>query len=371
MQNLPIANRNFAQLATLVPGAIALSGTAIAGGVQRLGGGGQNNIMMDGVSNMDTGNNGQAIQMNNESISEVKVLSQGYQAEFGRSSGLQISAVTKSGTNRFRGSTYDIERNSDWNSNSWANIQNGLPKAVSKQRDWGYSLGGPVGKAGGNNHLFFFYSHEYRPRTAGGATNLFRVPTALERKGDFSETKDNNGALFNLIRDYSTGLPCTAADTSGCFKDGGVLGQDSAEPVVSHRHEHPEQLLAAAERQGLNCNLQNTKRPDKRLTQQPTVRVDYQWSSKLRIDRRIHGQLADGQAESGEHPASTTRSRNTRSSISRRPRSITRSTRRRSSRARGASSRTSSDRRSSARRRTSATSGSAICPCFLPRMQKP
>ena len=69
----------------------------------RLGGGGQNNIMMDGVSTMDTGNNGQLLQMNPEAIAEVKVLTAGYQAEYGRSSGLQITAVTKSGTNRFRG----------------------------------------------------------------------------------------------------------------------------------------------------------------------------------------------------------------------------------------------------------------------------
>ena len=133
VENLPIANRNFAGFATLVPGAIAQSGTAIAGGVFRLGGGGQNNIMMDGVSTMDTGNNGQLISMNVDSIAEVKVLTQGYQAEFGRSSGLQISAVTKSGSNQYRGSLYDIERNSDWNSNSWANIRNGDPKPVSKQ----------------------------------------------------------------------------------------------------------------------------------------------------------------------------------------------------------------------------------------------
>ena len=102
VENLPISGRNFAAFTALTPG--------VVGTTTRLGGGGQNNIMMDGVSTMDTGNNGQLLQMNPEAIAEVKVLTAGYQAEYGRSSGLQITAVTKSGTNRFRGSAYDVMR---------------------------------------------------------------------------------------------------------------------------------------------------------------------------------------------------------------------------------------------------------------------
>lgn len=51
------------------------------------------------------------------------------------------------------------------------------------------------------------------------------MPSALERTGDFSQTRDNGGNLFPYIRDYTLNLPCSAADTSGCFKDGGVLGR--------------------------------------------------------------------------------------------------------------------------------------------------
>ena len=86
--------------------------------------------MMDGVGVMDTGSNRPLLQMNVESIAEVKVLTSGYQAEYGRSSGLQITAVTKSGTNRFRGSVYDVERDSDWYSNTKANKLNGNPKTM-------------------------------------------------------------------------------------------------------------------------------------------------------------------------------------------------------------------------------------------------
>src|ERR1041385_1466681 len=99
--------------------------------------------MMDGISAMDTGNNGQMINMNIESIAEVKVLTQSYQAEYGRSRGLQITAVTKSGTNQFHGSGYDVLTNSDWNANSWVNDKNGDPKPKQSQKTYGYAIGGP------------------------------------------------------------------------------------------------------------------------------------------------------------------------------------------------------------------------------------
>ena len=108
IENLPINRQNF----TSLPRVRARREDHGSGstGFERLGGVSQNNLMMDGISAMDTGNNGTMLAMNIESIGEVKILTQGYQAEYGRSSGLQVTAVTKSGTNRFRGSVYDVER---------------------------------------------------------------------------------------------------------------------------------------------------------------------------------------------------------------------------------------------------------------------
>ena len=150
--------------------------------------------MMDGVSTMDTGNNGQLIQMNVEAIAEVKVLSQGYQAEFGRSSGLQISAVTKSGTNRFTGAIsqssalgLELER--------WLNIKNGDPKAVSKQRDWGYAIGGPVGKPGGENNLFFFIATR-SSATSGGAVNASACRPSSSGRATSRSRVITNGDVF-------------------------------------------------------------------------------------------------------------------------------------------------------------------------------
>src|SRR5436190_7620639 len=222
--NLPVQGRSFTQLAALAP---CVTGTTRIGDRSSTGGG-DTNVQMDGVSTMDTGSTRGSIDLNIESISEVKVLVSNYQAEYGRSSGLQITAVTKSGTNRFRGSVYDVERNSDWNANSRTNILNGDPKTVLRQRDWGYSIGGPIGKPGGTNKLFFFYTQEFEPRTGGNDVTRYRVPTALERQGDFSQTTDNNGNPFPYIKDFASGLACSTSatgDHSGCFQDGGVLGR--------------------------------------------------------------------------------------------------------------------------------------------------
>jgi hypothetical protein len=297
VESLPLANRNFAGFATLVPGAIAQTGTAIAGGVMRLGGGGQNNIMMDGVSTMDTGNNGQLISMNVDSIAEVKVLTQGYQAEYGRSSGLQITAVTKSGSNRFRGSGYDIQTDSDWDENSWVNQKNGDPKPKTSTKILGYTIGGPVGKPGGANKLFFFYSHEYRPQTLAinqGNPIRIRVPTALERAGDFSQTRDNTGALFNLIKDPNSTLPCVAGNTAGCFQAGGVVGRipsDRLYPIgTALLSRYP--LPNVTQGPGQNYNYEVAAPTTENLTQQPAVRLDYQLSSKLRFTGKYSGQRA-------------------------------------------------------------------------------
>ena len=272
VENLPIGTaRNFATFTSLTPG--------VVGATTRLGGGGQNNIMMDGVSTMDTGNNGQLLQMNPEAIAEVKVLAAGYQAEYGRSSGLQITAVTKSGTNRFRGSVYDVMRNSDWNSNSWVNEINGTPKAVDKQSDWGYTIGGPIGKPGGSNNLFFFYSHEYRPRNAANTLRQFRVPTLAERNGDFSASLDNNGAPIPALRDPING---------GTFPGNRIPQERLYQTGVNVLKLYPMPNIAQAP--GTSYNLEFLSPTFKTLSQQPAFRTDYQVSGALRFTVKYTGQ---------------------------------------------------------------------------------
>jgi hypothetical protein len=301
VQNLPIQGRSFTQLAALAPG---VTGTTRIGDRSSTGGG-DTNVQMDGVSTMDTGSNRAIIDLNVESIAEVKVLVSNYQAEFGRSSGLQITAVTKSGTNRFRGSVYDVERNSDWNANSRTNILNGDPKTVLRQREWGYSIGGPVGRPGGANKLFFFYTQEFEPRTGGNDVQRFRVPTALERQGDFSQSTDNNGNLYPYIKNPALSGACTAANQSGCYADGGVLGRIPASALyqtgLNILKQWPLPTIANVP-SGQPYNFELVRPSESILSTQPAVRFDYQPFGSLRASFKYSGFSQREQTQQGSIP---------------------------------------------------------------------
>jgi hypothetical protein len=280
IENLPINRGNFTSLTQFTPG--VTSGGASGEGM-RLGGTSQNNIMMDGVSAMDTGNNGQMLSMNIESIGEVKILTQGYQAEYGRSSGLQITAVTKSGTNRYRGSAYSVFTNSDWNKTTWARQKNGDRTPHTDQKTLGYTIGGPVGKPGGGNKLFFFYAHEYRPTTRAinnGNVIRLRLPTALERAGDFSQSLDNNGVPIPALRDPNGGTFANNQIPADRFYNTGIN--------ILKRYPLPNVPQVA----GTNYNYEVQPPTVKDLIQQPALRIDYQLSPKLRVTGKYSGQRA-------------------------------------------------------------------------------
>jgi len=288
IQNVPTSNTFFAQVVALTPGVDSTSsGTPTRS--DNTGNVARTNYMLDGVTSVNTGGNQPGITLNMDSIAEVKVLTNSYQAEYGRSSGLQVIGITKSGTDQFHGSLYDMDQHSGWNANSWANDSNGIHKAYSLTRFWGGTVGGPVGKPGKQHKLFWFLSEQVQPSAKGGAINYFRVPTALERQGNFSQSTDNNGNLFNTITDTSTGLPCSSTSAGGCFAAGGVLGvipQSRLNPVgLAILNQYP-----MPNTNGLNYNLY-TIQPRYTVTgYQSVMRGDWNASQKLRISGKYAGQ---------------------------------------------------------------------------------
>ncbi|MBS1788009.1 MAG: TonB-dependent receptor [Acidobacteria bacterium] len=238
VRNIAVNGRGFVNLASVATGVVFNNNVGNSDAITNVAANGlrtsANNLQLDGVAIVDTGNNGTMISVNLDAIAEFKVLTSNYQAEYGRSAGAQISAVTRSGTKDFHGSFYTFRRHDGMNANTWLNNRNSTPtnkitKPRLDQRDIGYTIGGPAYIPGVFNKdkdkFFFFFSQEHQKRLNTNTPRQVRVPTALERAGDFSQTTDNTGKLFPYIKDYTLNAPCNANDTSGCFKDGGVLGK--------------------------------------------------------------------------------------------------------------------------------------------------
>ena len=281
IEALPVDRGNFTSMVMFTPGVNSTQGRISANG-SRLGGASQDNVMMDGISAMDTGNNGQMLRMNIESVGEVKVLTQGYQAEYGRSSGLQITAVTKNGTNEFHGSAYGIFTDSDWDKDTWVQQENGTPASKTDQQKWGYTIGGPViipKLINGRNKLFFFYAHEFTPSESGGGTNEYRMPTDLERIGNFSQSLDNNGDPIPDLYDFTTGQAF----------DGNIIPSNRLYApglAALDRYPLPNHTQVAGE----DYNWLADRPTYSNLTQQPAVRIDYQITDAVRVYGKYSGQ---------------------------------------------------------------------------------
>jgi len=146
-------------------------------------GGERANFTVDGVTDIDTGNNGQTdFEPPMDTIAEIRVLTSNYQAEFGRTSGGTITVVTKGGSQSFHGTAYVNKRHEMFNANSFFNHINNLPKSVYRYFVWGYSIGGPVYIPGHFNtqkkKLFFFFSQEYTKQKPSTTNATAMVPTS-------------------------------------------------------------------------------------------------------------------------------------------------------------------------------------------------
>ena len=246
MQNIAVNGRSFFGLAVLVPGVV---GDSTASQVSNLNVNGQrsnsNNMTIDGVANIDTGDNGgNMAQTNLDAIAEFKVLTSAYQAEYGRAVGGQVQVVTKSGTNRYSGSAYWYARRSEWNANSWTNNRAGIAMAKSSRNDSGFTFGGPINK----QKLFFFFSQEFQRRNDPVGESRVTVPTDLERAGDFSQSRDSNGNLYPYIRDYTPA--CLQRHRhAGLFPGWRRAREDPGEPAL-RAHAEDAEPVAEGERLG-------------------------------------------------------------------------------------------------------------------------
>ncbi|MGB7752247.1 MAG: carboxypeptidase regulatory-like domain-containing protein, partial [Candidatus Acidiferrales bacterium] len=186
IRELPLNSRNAYALLQLQPGvqsqlgADLFAGSSNPGVVSVNGGRGRsNNYMVNGGDGNDIFVNGPAIQPSPDAIEEFRVLTNTFDAEYGRNSGSVVNVVTKSGTNSVHGDFYDFLRNDALNTRGY--FDNSI--APYKQNQFGATLGGPIKK----DSTFIFGSYEGNRLIQGISTGTVLLPTAAEAGGDFSE----------------------------------------------------------------------------------------------------------------------------------------------------------------------------------------
>lgn len=200
ISQLELNGRNFTQLVTLVPGVSNQTGQdegaeGLNGSVQYSMNGGRveyNNWEVDGGDNMDNGSNATLnVFVSLDAISEFKVLTSNYGAQYGRNGSGTVEVETKSGTKAFHGDAYEFVRNNAFNAKNI--VQSTTPDY--KKNDWGYTVGGPVyiPKLYNRNRdkTFFFWSQEWRRDIVPGQSFNQLVPSVAERGGDFSDLCPN------------------------------------------------------------------------------------------------------------------------------------------------------------------------------------
>jgi hypothetical protein len=150
VQALPLNGRNWLDLVSLVPGARGNPGDIRAGA----SGNDAARYQMDGLSVTGQGTGGETQSYSQEIIAEVEVLTNRYDAEYGRVTGAVVNAVTKTGTNRFRGSAYYYLRDDSLNTKDFVT---GAVTPLHQPQE-GVTLGGPLVR----DRAFFFASYEYQ-----------------------------------------------------------------------------------------------------------------------------------------------------------------------------------------------------------------
>jgi hypothetical protein len=221
--SLPLGGqRIFTFLARLSPGVLqaepgardAVGGGFSANGVRSNG---QNNFLLNGVDNnvnvIDFLNQtAYVVGPSVEAIGEMRILTNGYNAEYGRGAGGVVNVNLKSGTNEVHGVVFNILQNDKLNANRWEYNKAGKDRGAFKQNQFGVALGGPIIK----NRLFIFGDYQGTLiRSFGGAIQnlgyggFYTIPTPQMINGDFSRLlgssvgtdANGNNILANQIYD--------------------------------------------------------------------------------------------------------------------------------------------------------------------------
>ncbi len=313
IQALPMEGRNVTDLLSLQPGVLYLGqqttdqqdqdgrSGSVAGARSD-----QTNVTLDGLDDNDQ-QNGYAftgvLRSTLDSTEEFRVTTTSSNADAGRSSGAQVTLVTKSGTNRFHGAAYEYNRNSVGYANDWFNkqgeLQSGEPNRPGKliRNTFGGSLGGPIKK----DKLFFFFNYEGQ-RTAENSQQTRVVPSAGFRQGNITYQYCVNPNDPTCAQTATTTLTPAQIATldAGCVANGvcTVPGPNAAVLAFFQQYPLPN---GATEGDGYNLLSYTFASPDPGSLNTSIFKLDYAISDKHHLF--VRGNLQkDTQAGVEDYP---------------------------------------------------------------------
>jgi hypothetical protein len=255
VRELPLNGRSWTDLAALQPGVDTIqtqpsfatgSDRGNRGFGQQLTISGarpqQNNYRLDGVSLNDYANGAPGSVLGGnlgvDAIQEFSVLTSNYSAEYGKTSGGVVNAITRSGTNSFHGSVYEFLRNSALDAKNFFEAAD-TAKAPFKRNQFGGAIGGPIIK----NHTFFFADYE-GIRQSKGIANVDFVPSPAARSGNLqSGPVTVNPAVQKYLALYPVPT-CTGADVCQFIFNGKqVITENFVTTRIDHKFSDKDSLF--------------------------------------------------------------------------------------------------------------------------------
>jgi outer membrane receptor protein involved in Fe transport len=231
--NLPSLTRNPYDFVGLA-GNISGGDRSVSSGNPQIGGSGQNStdrgvgysingqrasgteILLDGAENTNVFDTTVGLLIPQDSVQEFRVITNNFDAQYGRASGGVVNVVTKSGTNNIHGDAWEFNRLSAYTANTFTNNALGTPKGTYTRNQFGYDIGGPIKK----DKLFFYQSTEWlRVRSSANQSAYVPTPQLL------SLLPANVQAYFNT---FGQGAPSTFLSTVTAGETGAFSATDCA-----------------------------------------------------------------------------------------------------------------------------------------------
>lgn len=200
-----------------------------------------NAFLINGIDVNETKDMGAGVIPNLDSIQEFRLITNSFDAEYGKFTGAVTNTITKSGSNRIHGDAFEFIRNRNLDARNYFDVA----RADLHRNQFGFTAGGPFWK----DHLFWFTDYQGTRQSQGASTGLIDVPTSSERSGSFSPSDFTgasgattvNGSYFASILSQHLGYTVTSGEpysiagctgTAQCVFPGGVIPQTAFDPVA-------------------------------------------------------------------------------------------------------------------------------------------